>query len=324
MTSERFRSIVNRGTLFTFALSTLLICGVARAQSPIVFMTNTVTPNDDSRLTRFNNGVQSFAVGLGPNAAFQGVTIYSVNNNVLVADFVAEAIQSFSTTGAYLGAFASFTDPVFLESDAVGNVYTTRESIGPPGVTRFNFAGAITQTYLETGMTSSRGVDADAAGNVYVADMSGGNSRLYKFAANGTFLNSVAIGGTVDDVSIDEAGQQLYVAIENQSPNGVKVFDISGATPSLVGTRPTPVDSVIIGLHYAPASGNLLMTDFGALSNDPRGLEYSSAGVLLREYRPTNISVPLDITTFVPEPTSLTLLATSLFVAACIGRRARR
>ena len=283
----------------------------AAGQSPIVFMTADYAA-PESRLVRFDAGVESFAVTAGTRAAFIGVTI--LDGYVLVADFQAGAIQRFSPSGNVLAPFALFDNPTFLESDSSGNVYTTHFSLGPPVATRFNSSGAVTQTYSHPLMEELAGVDADADGNVYVVD-DFITKVLYKFAADGTFLTSVPLG-TINptDVAIDEAADRLYMADEFGGPLGIKVFDISGPIPILTGGIATPPTSNIAGVHFAAESGNILATDFGVTSDDPRGLEFSPSGTLLREYRPTGARNAWDITTFVPEPGIV-----CLFVLGTVG-----
>jgi hypothetical protein len=184
-------------------------------------------------------------------------------------------------------------------------VYTTHFALGPNVGTRFNSAGNITQTYSHPNLGGIAGIDADAAGNVYIV----GGNLLFKFAANGTFLNSIPIDPGFRDVSIDETGQRLFAADENSAGNGIRIFNIAGAMPSFVGSMSTPANASIVGIHFAAESGNILATDFGLLSSDRRGLEYSSTGTLLREYRPSGAMAAWDITSFVPEPTSLALAA---------------
>jgi DNA-binding beta-propeller fold protein YncE len=230
-----------------------------------------------------------------------------LDGEVLVADLIADTIQRFLPNGTHAGSFASTDSPSLLESDSNGNVYATSFGavIAPR---RFDSNGTVTQTFMHNDLDSPVGIDADGAGNVYIADGGPpGTRNLFKFASDGTFLNSISLG-TISpfDLAIDEAGSMLYMADELSDGDGIKIFDISGAVPSLVASIATPAGASIAGMHFAAESGNILATNFtGRGGNPPRGLEYSPLGVLLREYFPTDAVVAPDITTFVPEPTSL-------------------
>jgi hypothetical protein len=303
------------------ALNLGLSCVATYAQSPVVFMTiDVASPTLQSRLVRFNSGAEAFSVNAGTPNAFQGVT--PLGNDLLVADYTNNRIERFSTTGSYLGQFAAFTDPTFLESDSSGNVYTDNGGInGSTAVTRFNSSGAITQTYSDANLNDPYGVDADAAGNVYVVD-GGGAKELFKFAANGTFLNSIALPFSPFDLAIDEVGQRLYIANQATSPSGVRIYDISGAVPAAIGSIITPSGSQIVGVHYSPTSGTVLAASFSGPGFAARGLEYSTSGTLLDEYFPVGVVEALDITTpGIPEPSTLVLLVLGVLG---MGVRARR
>jgi DNA-binding beta-propeller fold protein YncE len=301
------------------ALSLMLICSSAQAQSSPVFMTA-----DDETFTshvhRFDNGSQTYAVNTGGFDAFQGVT--TLNGEVLVADFVADAIQRFSPSGTYLGTFGSpGGSPTFLESDSSGNVYTTLLAFPiPPGMgsaVRLNSAGAITGTFA-----ADRGIDADAVGNVYAIN----TGMLVKYAPNGVFINSIAVGTSAWDLAIDESGSRLFLSDQG---NTVSIYDISGAIPSLSASLVTPASADIVGVHFASESGNILVTDHGFGSLDPRGLEYSPSHVLLDEYRPTFggevVLQAWDITTFpIPEPSSMLLVVAGVVAAGISARRQGR
>jgi hypothetical protein len=284
------------------------------AQSEVVFITADVDAGMDleSRLFRFDDGSESFAVtaaGGGPSL-FQGITV--LNGEVLVADLGANAIQQFLPNGTHSGAFASMDDPTFLESDSSGNAYATSlDAVIAPR--RFDSTGNLTQTFVHDDLDFPFGIDADATGNVYIANGGPQGSRsLFKFTSDGTFVNSTSLGtiGPVD-LAIDEAGGLLYLADGFSNANGIKIFDLSGAAPSIVGSIATPAGAIIAGMHFAAESGNILATNFTALpgSGPPRGLEFSPAGVLLREYFPTDAEVAQDITTFVPEPGSFVTIS---------------
>jgi hypothetical protein len=318
-----------------FAALCLAIClvtavGRLHAQSDIVFMTADIDPGGQEKLVRFDSGSQSFTTDTGSNGAFLGVTV--LNDEVLVADFGAEEIQRFEPDGSYIGPFATSILSTFLESDSNQNVYTTPSSLGPIfGVnyaTRFNSAGAVTGTFSHPNFSHLEGIDADAAGNVYIVEgeVFPTPDRLYKFAPDGTFLNSIPLGFTsAADLAIDEVGNRLFVADQFGAGLGIKVFDISGAIPILTGSVVTPVSANIFGVDYAAESGNILATDFGAGSGDPRGLEISPLGVLLAEYRPTSVDSAWDITTFstIPEPGSMVLMLLGV-VGLVVKRSAQR
>jgi hypothetical protein len=206
-------------------------------------------------------------------------------------------------------------------------VYTTAFSLGPilgiNHATRFDSTGVVTETFSHPNIYEYSGIDADADGNVYVVGKSAPPANLtslYKFAPDGTFLNSILLTASANDVSIDEVNKRLYMAHESGAP-GIEIYNIAGAVPVLAGSIATPATADIVGVHYAAESGNILATDFGLGSGDPRGLEYSPIGTLLAEYRPANVEVAWDITTFstIPEPGALGLL----FLAA-VGIRRKR
>src|SRR5262245_7118138 len=99
------RASSRRALAVCAAFGWLALFGVSFGQAPIVFMTS------ESRLYRFDNGVQSFSVSTGGVATFHGVVAH--NGNVLVADFSPDKIQRFSPSGTYLGVFASIGEPTF-------------------------------------------------------------------------------------------------------------------------------------------------------------------------------------------------------------------
>jgi hypothetical protein len=300
------------GVLTAWNINLVLLDGAALAQSDIVFMTSDVSPSFQSKLFRFDAGIETFGVAAGSPvaSAFHGVTV--LNGQLLIADFSSDEIRRYAPDGTQLAPFAAITTPTFLESDRSGNVYTNPSALGPPVATRFNSSGVATQLFTHASMTEQAGLDADAAGNVYIADRSGGTSSIFKFAPNGAFIGSTSMGSVRPrDLAIDEASNRLYIADES-SALGIRIFDISGPAPLLVGGIGTPAGAQINGVHFAAESGNILATDWGFVSGDARGLEYSPLGILLREYRPTDAEVAMDITTMIPEPSSVALLFTAL------------
>jgi hypothetical protein len=307
----------------SFVLATLTLAASissANGQSPIVFMTVELPTS----LVRFDNGLQTFQVGPGGGEAFHGMTVHG--GNVLVADYISNSIRRYTTDGNFLDNFALIAEPTFLESDSSGNVYTNPSVIGPPVTTRFNSAGVATQTFTHATMNENAGIDADASGNVYVADRTTlTTTSLFKFAPDGTFVNSTPIGTfRPRDMAIDEASNLLYL-IDSGSAFGIKVFDISGPAPVLTGSIATLAGTSMEGIHFAEETGHILATDSGTLSGNPRGFELTQSGALLWTYQPASAGLAFDITTFViPEPVSSTILiigAVALLIQR--GRRGR-
>jgi hypothetical protein len=312
MTRFSVRFTPQRALFIGSALNLILLVSAVSGQSNVVFVTAD-PPNFDSNLYRFDAGVQTFGVGTAASDAFIGMTLH--NGSLLVGDFVSNKIQKFAPNGAYLGVFATSTNaPVFVEADSSGNVYTTPDSVGPLVGTRLNSLGVATQTY--SGIAGYLvGIDADASGNVYIAQVNGITRDLLKFAPNGAFINSTSLGSMSPwDLSIDEAGNRLFLADQSSAGAGIRIFNIAGVAPALTGSIATPATARIVGVHYASESGNILATDYASVSNDPRGLEYSPGGALLAEYRPSNAFQAWDITTYVPEPTSFGLISLGLLM----------
>jgi hypothetical protein len=316
----------HRITLTALPSAYALIVMFAQSASlgaPIVFMN---ADTSSSRLFRFDNGAQTFGVPAPSGSAFHGLTV--LNGNVLVADYGGDAIRRYTPNGVPAGNFAVTTSPTFLESDSGGNIYTNPGPLGQPVATRFNSAGVVTQLFTDPGLHQLAGMDADAAGNVYVADIFGSTRSLFKFTPAGVFLTSIPLDPSIvpRDMAIDEASNRLYLADGSSSgpATKIRVFNIAGAVPVAAGTLPTPAGATIEGIHFAAESGNILVTDFGVPSNIPRGFELSPTGTLLQTYTPTPASFGFDITTFViPEPAA-SLLAGIGVCAICFRRSALR
>jgi DNA-binding beta-propeller fold protein YncE len=292
-----------------FVLFTRAACG----QSPTVFL------SEATRVIRFDAGAESTVV----HGNAYGIT--TLNGNLLVANDY-DAIQKYSPNGVLLGDFASIAFPAFLETDSKANVYTTAGvGSGRPVAARFNAAGVLTQTFDIPPTTGIFGIDADTEGNVYVVDRAiYPNAFLDKFSPNGALLSRTLLptAKTATDIAIDEVGKRLFVADEFGGSQGIKIFDISGATPSYIRSITTPANGDYYGVDYAEDSGNILVVDDGIPSHDPRGLEYSPNGTLLREYRAFNGSNVYDIVALpVPEPSTAVMFHIGCVVALIVRRR---
>lgn len=269
-----------------------------------------------SQLHRFDDEMETLAIGPVDDAAFHGVT--RLGDNILVADYRTEVIQRFALDGTLLPVFANYQNPVFLESDSRGAVYTSSAALRSAVATRFDSSGAVTQTFTSPTANMFVGIDADAEGNVYIAT----GDAIEKYAPNGDFLSATPIDAQAFDMSIDEQGQVLYLTDSGAPLAGVRRYDISSGAPVLDGTIPTPAESAIAGLHYSPQLGTLFATDQGPLSGDPRGMQLALDGTLLATYRPEDIDVALDIV-YVPEPMSALLLAGAVMGVATGRKRSQ-
>ena len=146
----------------------------------------------------------------------EGVATDSAGN-IYVADTSNERVQKFDSSGKFVLAFGKNVNlvagaPNFDICTQVGNCM--------PGT-----AGALPGEF-----DLPRGVAADAAGNVYVADFR--NGRLQEFDSSGNFLRVIGSGGGhggelnfPEDVVTDAAGN-LYVA--DNGNNRIEKFDSHG------------------------------------------------------------------------------------------------
>lgn len=276
----------------------------------------TAPPFVASNLHRFDGESDLFAVGAAPDSAFQGVTL--LNGVVLAADLREGVIQRFTLDGTLLAPFATVANPTFLESDSGGNVYTTQFSLGPAVAARFDSLGNETGTFTSPSAAEFAGIDADASGNVYVATRS---STLEKFAPDGAFLSSLPINARPLDISIDEQGLRMFLADESSSLAGIQVYDLSSGSPTFSHSIPTPVDSVIHGVHYEPELDVVFAVDSGVLSGNARGLQLSIDGNVVATYFPAGSVAAFDIVHRVPEPASCALVLCGALASLRRGRR---
>jgi hypothetical protein len=257
----------------------------------------TIEIGTSTRLIRFDGDQQREVFGSEQNIFTSATT---VGGELFLGDQGKKQILRVSPAGDFLGVFASPNIfPAYLGSDSKGNIYASSEGIDNLPSIRLDATGALTQSFVGRNF---KGIDADAAGNVYVADYL--SDALLKFDANGKYLNSTSLAFSPCDIAVDEVGRRLFVTAPFSDEAGIKVFDISAATPSYLQTIATPPSAFMYGIHFATESGHLFATDWGTFSHDPRGLEFGSDGALIHEYRP-QWQGPFavgDIVTYVPEP----------------------
>ena len=314
--------IGTRGVMFV-----AVACACAlQASAAEVFLTTFRPPSGQGVYTDlygFEGTTEVFSVGTTANA-FHGVA--ALGDNVLVADFGdADVIRQFTTDGVELAPFAA-TLAVFVESDSSSNVYSTTGGLEPGNktLTRYDSAGAVTLSVTSTSASGLLGIDADSAGNIYVVADSGLGSTpnwIEKYDSAGNLLNSTPVLGTPYDISIDEVGQQLFVAGQNSE---IQIFDIGGPAPVLSGTINTPSDWITGGVGFSSDNGTLMVAENGIFTGVAAGYELALDGTVLNSYLPSSAELAFDIlvTKSVPEPSTLVLAGLGLL--SVVGYRVRR
>lgn len=230
-----------------------LLAGQLKAASLLVSLGPTVHRYDAA--SGFDQG--SFASGF---TAASGIGFDHVNGFVYVADFVANVVRKFDTSGAFLGNFGSgFTNPEDVAVDAAGAVYVS--NYGASTVTKYNVAGALLTTLVvggppeglgfatngdlmvnhyggsvlrhngvsfstfASGLTNNLPLAVDGSGNVYVAEYTG-LKRILKYSSSGTLLTSISAGFSSYGMDFNFETGELLVG-NNVPGNAINRYDTS-------------------------------------------------------------------------------------------------
>ncbi|HEX7926944.1 MAG TPA: NHL repeat-containing protein, partial [bacterium] len=271
-----------------------------------------ITPTGEVSTLAGTAGTPGSADGTGSAAQFAtpfGVATDSAGN-VYVADTDNSTIRKITPAGVVstfagtaeapgsadgTGADAAFTTPQGVATDSAGNVYVadsgnhTIRKITPGGVVT-TLAGSAGHTGSTNGtgaaarFTSPRGITADGAGNVYVADMVYYTIRKITPAGVVTTLaGTTGTPGTADGkgvaarfsfpagVAADGAGN-LYVsdgaAVRKVTPAGVVttvvgVAEVNGFVPGSLPGALMPVNSLAVhgtSLYITMANGIVVVS----------------------------------------------------------------
>jgi DNA-binding beta-propeller fold protein YncE len=173
--------------------------------------------------------------------------------------------------------------------------------------------GTTSMTFPPTGASS--GVDADAAGNVYIT-----LNGIRKYSPDGQLLNTTPISGVTGDLAVDEIGQTLYLGRGTnigQGPVGeILAYDISTPTPTFLHSIPGPPG--MFGISFDPVSGNLFAANlFGGSA-----WEIATDGTIVQKYSLPGMYVHDVVAIRVPEIFSLGMLVAA--IACGPLRRMRR
>lgn len=181
---------------------------------------------------------------IGGVSGANGIDVDPTTGDVWIVSSFTNEVWHFSADGAFLGIIGGFGTgdgqfnlPSAVAVDSNGDVYVT--DVGGQRAERFHADGTFVRSYGTGLLGNARGIDIDAAGNVYVADIATG---LRKFASDGTLLTTYPASTASQPfaVSIDPDG---YVWTTNFSDMTVRKIDPStGAVLFTIGGFGQPTD----------------------------------------------------------------------------------
>ena len=214
--------------LTAFLLASALAAGIAAAQS-------------DTSYQLVENWAQ-FPPGMTAWGAATGVDVDAQGNVYVFQRNEAMPIVAFDRDGKFLRAWGQgmFKTTHFLRVDPSGNVWITDR--GDMQAFKFDSQGKLLLTLGKKGVTGDNesrdafngmaDVAVASNGDIFIADGEGPNSRIAKFAADGTFLKWWGGPGTdpgqfdqPHSIAVDSQ-DRIYVA--DRSNNRIQIFDASG------------------------------------------------------------------------------------------------
>ena len=172
------------------------------------------------------------------------------SGNIYVGDAALSRVIKLSSSGTVLDTWSGPTGDKI--GSPIGLTYSNGKVFVADAVKRkiriFDTNGVQQQAISESGscsLAAVRDADADAAGNVYVANYT--NNNILKFSASGTCLGGWGTAGTgtgqfknpygVRVANDPSWGESVYVADSNN--NRIQVFSTSGAFRTTMGTTGT-------------------------------------------------------------------------------------
>ena len=246
-------------------------------------------------------------------------------------------INQFDLEGDLLGGFAnvsSSADPLMssarqiLESDALGNVYTTFTGFQSTPRTSFRLApdGSTSASFAHPDLVFPVGIDADSNGNVFILNSALDGDRLFQFDESGSYIDDFAVPGVTrpSDIAINEVTNELFIG----DLGAIRVYDLTSDGPLLVGSLQAARNLDVNDVFVEPSAERILGATFDIFNENNVGFEVSREGELVNTFAVTAgqqnlgvsaIAVISDNTISVPEPT-----ATGLLLIAAISLAAVR
>jgi streptogramin lyase len=167
--------------------------------------------------------------GTGMNSPI-GLTVDS-GGNIWVANQSGAQVVKFSSSGAFIGSFASGGSPQGIAIDAGGNVWAGNRGGGCNCVTEFTSSGTVVGSFSVG--TQPDDVAIDAAGNIWVDNITTNN--VTKLNQSGTTLGTFALPGGANPrgIAIDGSGNLWVVntglgSLSELSPSGATMNTIPG------------------------------------------------------------------------------------------------
>ena len=214
-------------------------------------------------------------------AAVTGPTDGSVENNVTVYNVAGGASTVQQTLAVGWGATA-------VAFDASGNLYVAQRDYfnigsGPDAIDEYAYNSGTGTWNTNTALVCvvdnhpyrmSTGMAVDASGNIYVGENGSAAGVIYKYTASTNSTTASVFytlpntyNGKMDDIRVDAASQNLWVADKN---SGIWDFNIATATNTLIADPyGYPGD---FGMDISPVNGNVYMAVYsytGILTANP-------------------------------------------------------
>ncbi len=265
---------------------------------PTISIASSVTQIINQVITYAGSGIVGSADGTGSAASFNspfGVAV-DATGNVYVADLSSNKIRKITPAGVVstlagsgvagsadgTGSAASFNNPYGVAVDAAGNVYVTDQTnqkirkITPAGVVSTlagsGELGSVDGTGSAASFYNPTGVAVDAAGNVYVADLTSNKIRkitpagvVSTLAGSGVYVSADGTGSGASfkgpaGVAVDATGN-LYVT--DRYSNKIRKITPAGVVSTMVGSG---------------VAGNADGSGSAASFNYPTGVAVDAAG----------------------------------------------